>query len=264
MRYTISLDLSEVVAAGQAVLNGVLPPAIKEAVGGVATAVAADWKASVLAAGGKGGLYASERDAYAESVAWKFTSDASAVVSSDYKEAAAIEAGRPARDLKLMLNTSLKTRVSDKGKRYLIIPLRHNVSSMPAAVHAEAKGMTASSITGRHTLRNQLGVQSVKNRQTLGVERNTYAWGGRLSAGMGEKGAGHATDKFAGMVKMNTSSGKAKSSAYLTFRVMSEGATGWIIPARPGLNIVSGVVERASGAVERIAWQAVSGALPRS
>ena len=40
---------------------------------------------------------------------------------------------------------------------------------------------------------------------------------------------------------MNTSSGKQKSSAYLTFRVMREGSPKWIVPAKPGLRIVEKV-----------------------
>jgi hypothetical protein len=40
------------------------------------------------------------------------------------------------------------------------------------------------------------------------------------------------------MVRFNTSTGKSKSSAYLTFRVMREDQTGkWIVRATPGLNI---------------------------
>jgi hypothetical protein len=33
---------------------------------------------------------------------------------------------------------------------------------------------------------------------------------------------------------MNTSAGGGKSSAYMTFRVMSEKSSGWIVPAQPG------------------------------
>lgn len=54
----------------------------------------------------------------------------------------------------------------------------------------------------------------------------------------------HATDIYAGMRKMDTSAGKAKSSAYMTFRVMVEGSSKWIVPAKPGLYIVRDVVLR--------------------
>jgi hypothetical protein len=37
------------------------------------------------------------------------------------------------------------------------------------------------------------------------------------------------------MVRMNTSAGKAKSSAYLTFRTMMEGSAGWITKPVPGV-----------------------------
>ena len=37
------------------------------------------------------------------------------------------------------------------------------------------------------------------------------------------------------MVRMNTSAGKGKSSAYLTFRTMMEGSAGWITKPVPGV-----------------------------
>jgi len=43
------------------------------------------------------------------------------------------------------------------------------------------------------------------------------------------------------MVRMDTSTGKAKSSAYLTFRTLAEGSPGWIQKAKPGLWILRGV-----------------------
>jgi len=59
--------------------------------------------------------------------------------------------------------------------------------------------------------------------------QNKYSWGQRLGAGM---------------VRMDTSSGKQKSSAYLTFRVMTEKQHGkWIIPAQPGRFIAKRVAE---------------------
>jgi hypothetical protein len=49
----------------------------------------------------------------------------------------------------------------------------------------------------------------------------------------------HASDPTAGMVRMQTNGG----SRYLTFRVMSENSTGWIIPAKPGSYIAKHVAD---------------------
>ncbi|MNH13369.1 hypothetical protein D3C79_729380 [compost metagenome] len=80
--------------------------------------------------------------------------------------------------------------------------------------------------------------------QHLSVPQNIYKWGGRVPAGMSAKlKSHHATDVHAGMVRFNTSTpGGAKSSQYLTFRVMSEKSKGWIVGPQPGQKIAQGVV----------------------
>ena len=40
------------------------------------------------------------------------------------------------------------------------------------------------------------------------------------------------------------SSGGSKSSSFLSFRIMMEGQSGWIIPAQPGLHIAKAVVDK--------------------
>jgi hypothetical protein len=45
------------------------------------------------------------------------------------------------------------------------------------------------------------------------------------------------------MYRFDTGAGKARSSQYLTFRVMAEGSSGWIVPAKPGLYIARGVAQ---------------------
>ena len=259
MRFDVSIDLSGLIDAGK-VITKVVFPTVHAAVGDMAKMIKADWQETVNRAGGHGGLYAGERDAYAASIEWDYRSgsDFSAVVWSDYKFAAEIETGRPAYDMKQMLNTSLKTRVSAKGKRYLIIPFRHNVNSMPADVYAAAKGLRPSSITGRGTRGNALGVHSIKTRELMTVTKLQYSWGDRLPAGLRPTTkAHHKSDIYAGMVRFNTSTPKAKSSSYMTFRVMSEDSTGWIRPPRPGLGLVKMVADRAAGEFDKVMGQAV-------
>ena len=77
------------------------------------------------------------------------------------------------------------------------------------------------------------------------VKATHYAWGGRLTAKALREAGMDAADvrKYAGMVRMNTSSGNQRSSQYLTFRVMIEGSNGWIIPAQPGRHIVADIAQ---------------------
>jgi hypothetical protein len=75
-----------------------------------------------------------EQKAYVQSLTVENTGPQVSVYS-DWKYAYEIENGRPSRDLKRMLDTSMKVRVStskkNAGKRYLIIPFRHSTASMP-------------------------------------------------------------------------------------------------------------------------------------
>lgn len=173
-------------------------------------------------------------------------------IYSDDPKATEFETGEPARDLKRMLDTSLKTRVSKGGKhpgqRYLIIPFRHQTpgaiahgSDMPTDVYKQAMAMTKSTVTRLSFRQNQLGVRGftgARTGQLLQVRSRQYQWGDRLNAP-------NVPSRFRGMVRMETSSGKQNRSDYLTFRVLTENSTGWIVPAKPGRFIVRDVAGRA-------------------
>ena len=161
-------------------------------------------------------------------------------VYSDWKYAYEIENGRPSRDLKRMLDTSMKVRVStskkNAGKRYLIIPFRHTVGSMPGDVRKMAQKMSKSSVPSMGTRLSGTGAWDVATKAPALVVKRNYKWGDRLPAGLALKKADHhKTDIYAGMVRMNTSAGKGKSSVYLTFRTMMEGSAGWITKPVPGV-----------------------------
>lgn len=217
-------------------------PLLHQAVNAVGKQTAFNWQEAVYAAK----LWSGEKDAYAKSITWQMTGDFSGYVEATYKHAEEIENGRPARDLKKMLNTSLKVRTSKKGTRYLSIPFRHNTPgndalahSMPPSVYDVAKNLEASMVVGQTTRQS-----GQKGMQHLSVPQNIYKWGGRVPAGMSAKlKPHHATDVHAGMVRFDTSTpGGAKSSQYLTFRVMSEKSKGWIVPPQEGQKIAQGVV----------------------
>lgn len=260
MRYPINPVLPASAAIKHAIYAALFPR-LAEAVKMVAGQVQADWVEGVQ----KAKLWSGEKDAYAASIKWKMTGAFTAEVWSDYQYAQEIETGRPARDLKRMLDTSLKVRLTKKGKRYLVIPFRHSTPganatgpSMPAHVYAAARKLKPSSVIGQKQRLSGTGAFDVKTRRMLTVNQNVYTWGDRLDAGsMGPNPRGKA-DRFAGMVRFSTTSpGGKRSSTYMTFRVMSEDSKGWIIPPRPGLYIVRQVVDRIRPLAGQIFTEAV-------
>ena len=184
-----------------------------------------------------------------------------------------------------MLDTSTKVRRTESGKRFLVIPMRHNTpghgahaKAMPAAIHALADQMSKSSVTsmgqrpsGQVTwLSPKAGMgpsakqtpflSNPKTRGAMTVASRQYAWGDRLGkAAMKAAGIDAATRKrYAGMVRMETSTpGGAKSSAYMTFRIMMEGQKGWVVPAQPGQWIAKTVAEQMKPKAEMVFAEAV-------
>lgn len=244
-------------------INAKLLPLLNQAVRAVAQQTAIDWQTAVYQAK----LWSGEKDAYAQSIKWEMTGDFSARVEADYKHAAEIETGRGPRDLKKMLDTSSKVRRTEGGKRFLVIPMRHNTpgndalgASMPQAVHGLASEMTPSQVVGKgrrasgqvtvlspksgmHASPNQSPyLSNPKTKQAATVVARKYAWGGRLTAGA-LKGAGMdaaTVKRYAGMVKFSDGSG---GHTHMTFRIMMEGSSGWIVPAKPGLFLARKVAQ---------------------
>lgn len=246
----------------QKVVNKQVFPLLNQAVRAVAARTAADWQSAVYGAK----LWSGEKDAYAETIKWKMTGDFTAEVQSNYKYDKEIEYGRPSRDLKAMLDTSLKVRRTESGKRFLVIPIRHNVQKLKdAGIYESASELTASMVTGQTERLSGEVTRLIPNagmsaapakqqtpflsnpqtKQAQTVRQNIYAWGERLKAqSMKDAGVPLSTRKWAqGLHRFDTSTpGGAKSSAFLTFRVMMEGSGGWIIPAQPGQHLAQGVV----------------------
>lgn len=273
--YTITLDTGFLLDLSKAITAQTMP-LVHQAVKAVTFQTAENWKAAVF----KAKLWQGERDAYAASIHAEMTGDFSGLVTADYKHAAAIETGRPPRDLKEMLNTSLKVRRTMDGRRFLVIPFRHNTpgntahaSSMPDHVYEQAKLLKPSKIIGQTQrpsgevtrLSPKTGMSPASNqpaflsnpatKSAMMVNRNVYAWGQRLAPGsMGPNPRGKV-DRFAGMYRFDTSSGKKKSSSFMTFRIMVEGSSGWVVPAQPGMFIARDVAREMQPLAEK-AFQA--------
>ena len=154
-----------------------------------------------------------------------------------------IEEGSPERDMKPDLLGGPKARTSKDGAKYNIIPFRHGVPGttsvappMPLNVYTFMKPQKT----------------AVSSR--LDKANKAYQWGSKLAAARGGKagtaktGAGEytwKTGKFTGMVRMQTSTTKAKRSMYMTFRVVSSKSdpASWIYPEREAIPIRAAVVK---------------------
>nr|WP_281719987.1 hypothetical protein [Nitrosomonas nitrosa] len=237
--FKISVDLSEVISAGRDIITAETFPFLNQAIRTVAQQTKINWLESIEHAR----LWRGEKDAYKATIQWQMLNDFEALVWADYKYAEEIEQGRPPKDLKRMLNTSLKVRASQKGNRYLIIPFQHNTPSanatgqaMPDDIYDMAKMLSPSFVTGQTQRISGTGAYDIRARKRLTVNQNIYKWGGSLEGDS-------IPNRFAGMRRFDTSAGGARRSTYLTFRAMSEKSSGWIVPAKPGLFLAKTVAE---------------------
>jgi len=187
---------------------------------------------------------------YMNSINVRQLSDFKSEVFSDSHYAEALEEGSPASDMKKMLATSSKVRISKKGKKYLIIPFRWDTPGavrregrpMGESVHDFMRGIQASTVIGWG---QRMGGPPGKRKP---VAQRVYSWGERLSGENLSSIGIHGIKKrhMTGMVKMQNKSGKGggKHSQYLTFRVMTEDSNGWIRKAVDGYYPAKAMSER--------------------
>lgn len=251
--FSIKIDLGSVMQAGGVVTQSILPR-VHEAIGALAAQAQKNWADAVMKAPG---IWSEERKAYASSIKWEYVGDFHARVTTSFDKAAEIEHGRPARDLKVMLNTSMKVRASSKGKRYLIIPMQKNspdsgalAPSMPDSVYQIASQLAPSRVTGMGRRVSGTGAWDTGTKAPATVPQRAYSWGDRLDGP-------DVPRNYKGMVRFDSSGIGAKRSTYLTFRVMSEDSKGWIVPAKPGLNLVQNVVSGLNPVAEKVIAEAV-------
>jgi hypothetical protein len=259
--FRISVDMSGVMAAAGNAVNEQVLPLLAQAVRGVSQQLQLNWQKAVQRAK----LWSGERDKYASSITWRVTGPFSAVVESDYQYDEQIEKGRPAYDLKKMLQSSQKVRQTKRGKKFLIIPFRHNVpgaeggQNMPPSIYQQAFQLAPSRVTGQTTRPAFLLPARSGQRQMLRVNQNQYSWGGRLPEGLSpKKKSFHTTDIYSSMVRMDTTTpGGKRYSSYMTFRTMMEGSSKWIIPPQPGLHIAETVTKNMQPLAEKVFTEAL-------
>jgi hypothetical protein len=248
--FKISIDLSHLMPVTGAITAGTFPH-LSRAVQVIAEEAQARWVAYAHGMPMPDGKVINNRTGeYARSIQLKQTGDFSATVFTVLPYADSIETGSPRRDLKTMLSSSLKVRMTHDGRRYLIIPFRWNVpntvsggNTMPTAVHDWWKHVPhseSSHIVNRNMNYKRVsgtGAYDIKTRLPITVKAWRYQWGTRLThddlTGLGIKGK--AGKHMAGMVRFRPEGRKkGGGSKFLTFRIMMEGAKGWIVPAQPG------------------------------
>lgn len=283
--FSISFDLGPTLdlSAG---INREVFPLLNQAVKAIAQKTTQDWQEAVY----RSNLWSGERDVYTQLIKWRMTGEFSAVIESDYQHAVAIETGRPARDLKRMLDTSVKVRTTESGKRFLVVPFRHNTPghgahapSMPQSVYDIARTIAPSRVVSQGTrpsgevthLSPKTGMSisphqkphlfDIATKAPTQVNRNAYEWGGRIGKGT-LKGLGlDATTQrhLQGMVKFDTSTKNKTSSVYMTFRIMMQGQSGWIIPAQPGKYLAKKVVDDMRPKAQAVFAEAIKRTLGR-
>lgn len=278
--YKISLNMADVMAA-KSMINKQVFPLLNQAVRAVATQLAANWQMEVYK---QRGMWSGEKDAYAQTISFEMLDDFSAIVQATYDQASQIESGRPGRDLKKMLDTSRKVRRTEDGRRFLVIPMRHNMTgnnalaqSMPPGVYAMAKALSASRVTaqtrrlagevthldpkvGMHASTKQTDyLSNTRTKSAVLVKRNHYEWGGQLKASVLKAAGMSAADvkRYSGMRKFDNGTLGAPSSTYMTFRLMVEGSSGWVTKAEPGRYIAKKVEDDMRPLAEKAFQEAV-------
>lgn len=190
-------------------------------------------------------------------------------IFSDAPHADALERGMPPRDLKRMLDSSLKVRISKAGKRYLIIPFRHGTpdavtlqSVMPPEVHDLWRGLRKSRVLNTGMRASGTGALDIRTRNPVLVPARNYRWGDRLTVTQLNAAGVHGerARRMQGMVHFQNPSGRGggKHGQYLTFRIMTEGSRGWLTKGTPGYWPARTTAEQLRPQAERVFAKSVA------
>lgn len=244
--FRISVEIGHLLPA-TAPLTRETFPALSFAVQRIAEAAQSQWASYASGEPMPNGKVVQNRTGeYLRSILLRQVGDFSAEVFSDLPYARAIEEGSPARDLKKMLSSSLKVRLTKDGRRYLIIPFRWNKPgsvlghSMPKSVWAwwQRSDRGDSWIKDTYARPSGTGAFDRKTRKRIMVPGWRYDWGNRLHRDelADLPVGGKMAKRLEGMVRFRQpgASGGASHGKYLTFRVMVEGSPGWLVPAQEG------------------------------
>ena len=201
------------------------------------------------------------RGDYIRSIKTNLSGTVEKVVYSDSVANQYIEKGHGEIDLKPGLLSGKKARISKSGHPFNIVHFRHGMPNtlpsnnpMPATIYSLMQKESRKADQQRKQSMSKVAAQGkntygVKVPQGTQLGRRTqlysqYTW---------------KSGKYAGMVKMQTSTGKAKSSKYITFRMVSSRSDprSWIVPPLEGIPIRQRVVETVKEFIPKIIEEAI-------
>jgi hypothetical protein len=163
-----------------------------------------------------------------------------------------VEDGIPRRDLKVEVTTWPRRKIAKEGHAYAHIPFRHKAASVKAQMPRVRVSQTQVKALTRMTKSMVTGFR----KDARGVRRAVYQWADRVKHDRKLR----TPTRFAGMVRMETSTGRARSSTYMTFRTVSAAnspAGSWVIPQKPGFAMVSTIIRETEAEVGRIVRQGI-------
>lgn len=264
--FNITVNLPFALPAGTVFEEANIFPTLERAVERIATLAQAKWVEYAMGLPLPDGRSVSPAaPAYARSIAQHKTGLYSYRIEATDPSAERIEYGTPSYDMKKALQTSLKVRINKQGGRYLIIPFRHFTPSstgagprsvMPDHIHALARDLKSSRVTGSYQAPSATGVHDPATHAPAMVTRRTYKWGDRLPAGLASKAKlHHKTDPYSGMVRFDAPD--KGHSLFMTFRTMSDRSSGWIRPGKPGMHLARTVAQEFSSVAPEIFREAL-------
>lgn len=182
-----------------------------------------------------------------------------------------LEHGKGPWDMKPMLLSGPKARISAKGHRYNIIPFRHGTSgqhgknaffrTMPKDILGQARALSPSFATMTPQRVRLPGGKIQTSMQPVGLK-----WGGRLSGTEEKYGPGqnkttgyqHKNGIYEGMVRIRKRYDNATQSKYMTFRIVSDKSDpgSWWHPGYKAHHIASSVKNYCQPGIEAIVRRA--------
>jgi hypothetical protein len=260
-------------------------PGVSAAMHGAAKEIAASWRA--FAAGGQlDGVEPLKRPnrSYLFGVKTERLGPFNYEIYNEAKAAQRIAKGRPVIDMKKTHTKGPRSRVSNEGINYLIVPIRWGTppkkgeqrvgfkNVMPNSVYNILKNrkrfmptittVSSDSPMAKQTL-NARG-EMVGRAQYRGVDKES-GWGDALTADM----AKGVTDDMIGMSRMLGEDGKA--AGYFTFRIISSKKPRgwdrrphkkafedmWILKEEPARDVVSALISKHQRAVSELVEEAI-------
>lgn len=203
------------------------------------------------------------RGDYIRSIQTDLTGDEK-IIYTDSPSHRFIESDRAEVDLKPGLLSGPKARTTKEGLPYNIVHFRHGVPGTSASNRPMPLNIF-------NLLKKESKAAAQQKQQVLSAVRSSkpqrsYTYGVKISSDIqqGKKTQSYTkyawkSSPYAAMVRMQTSTGKAKSSQYITFRVVSKNSDprSWILPPVEGIPIREIVVKTVKPVAEELIREAL-------